>query len=101
MRWFLRRLQSWHIAIAFIVIGFIVFYPGLTGEFQKDESYQIVNNEPVHSLSNLSYFFQSSTFYNGEKLTGVYYRPMMTTTFSLIYSFFDANPVAYLSLIHI
>ena len=79
----------------FIFIGFATFFSGLNSPFQNDDSYQIVNNTPVHSISNLPSFFGSSTFFNGEKLTGVYYRPLMTATFSIIYSFFGSNPFFY------
>jgi len=89
------KLKPWQVAIIFVVVGFLVFFSGLNSPFQNDDSYQIVNNIPVHSLSNLPSFFGSSTFYNGEKLTGVYYRPLMTTTFSIIYSIVGANPFLY------
>lgn len=78
-----------------MIIGFSVFFSGLSGPFQNDDFTQIVSNTPVHSISNIPSFFGSSTFFNGEKLTGVYYRPLMTTTFSIIYSVFGAQPVAY------
>lgn len=91
----LNELKHWQAAIVFVFVGFLTFFSGLNGAFQNDDFYQIVNNTPVHSLSNIPSFFQSSTFYNGEKLTGVYYRPLMTTTFSAIYTFFGENPFAY------
>ncbi len=91
----INKLKSWQIAVIFIFIGFVTFFSGLNSPFQNDDSYQIVNNTPVHSIANLPSFFSSSTFFNGEKLTGVYYRPLMTTTFSLIYSFFGDNPFFY------
>ncbi len=39
--------------------------------------------------------FQSGTFYNGQHLTGIYYRPLMSTVFALIYTVFGAHPVAF------
>lgn len=91
----INNLKSWQVAVMFAVIGLAVFFTGLNNPFQNDDFYQIVNNTPVHSIGNLPQFFGSSTFFNGEKLTGVYYRPLMTATFSLIYSFFGAQPMAY------
>lgn len=91
----INRMKPWQVACIFAVVGLAVFFTGLNNPFQNDDFYQIVNNTPVHSIGNLPQFFGSSTFFNGEKLTGVYYRPLMTTTFSLIYSIFGAQPIAY------
>jgi len=91
----INNLKSWQIAVIFVLIGFAAFFTGLTNPFQNDDFLQIVNNTAVHSITNLPEFFGSSTFFNGEKLTGVYYRPLMTTTFSLIYSIFGKNTFAY------
>lgn len=91
----INRAKTWQVACLFLVIGFSVFFTGLNGGFQGDDGDQIVKNEAVHSLSNIGLFFRSSTFWNGETLVGDFYRPMMTTTFSLIYTFFQANPVAF------
>src|SRR5678816_1961657 len=77
------------------VIGFAVFFTGLNNPFQGDDQFQIVDNKAVHSIANLPSFFTHSTFYNGENLVGVFYRPLMTTTFSLLYTFFGANPLPY------
>lgn len=91
----IRDFKPWQVAGIFIVIGVAVFFSGLNNPFQGDDSYQIVNNPPVHSIKNIGLFFQSSTFYNGEKLTGVYYRPMMATVDSFIYTLFGPSPVAF------
>jgi hypothetical protein len=91
----LSSIKTWQFLVLFLIVGFAVFFSGLSSPFQNDDFTQIVSNTPVHSISNIPSFFGSSTFFNGEKLTGVYYRPLMTTTFSIIYSIFGAQPVAY------
>ena len=91
----LERLSNTQAAIILIVVGIIVFALGLGNPFQGDDFFQIVNNVPVHSISNLFKFFGSSTFYNGYKLTGSYYRPLMTTVFSIVYTIFGPQPIAY------
>ncbi len=88
-------LKTWQVAIILLVIGFGVFFSGIRGGFQGDDTDQIIKNTAVHSISNIGVFFRSSTFWNGEALVGDFYRPTMTTTYSLIYTFFGANPVAY------
>lgn len=91
----LNKLTPKHVAWIFIVVAFIVFFSGLSGAFQGDDGYQIVSNVPVHSLSNFILFFQSSTFYNGQHLVGIYYRPMMSLTFSIIYMVVGAHPFGF------
>lgn len=91
----LESLKSWQVASIILVIAFVVFFSGLGGGFQGDDTDQIVKNTAVHSLSNIGLFFRSSTFWNGETLVGDFYRPMMTTSFSFVYTFFGANPIAY------
>ncbi len=83
--------------ILWIITGLalVTFFVGLSSPFQGDDNYQIVNNIPVHSISNAGTLLSSSTFYNGQQLTGPSYRPMMTLTFSLIYTFFKASPFAF------
>ena len=61
----------------------------------RDDLLQIVDNVPVHSFSNFTFFFEGSTFYNSqeatEPLSGFYYRPLMTVAFSALYTIFGAN----------
>ena len=80
-------------AITFIfLIGIIVFFNGLFNGFVGDDDVQIVKNLNVHSIFNIPQFFASSTFYNGSsKLMGVYYKPMLTSFFAAIYTFFGPN----------
>jgi protein O-mannosyl-transferase len=84
-------------AIIFILlIGFIVFFNGLFNGFIGDDELQITNNPIIHSLRNIPVFFSGSTFYNGgETLEGVYYKPLQTTLFSLIYSLSGPNPFTF------
>jgi len=94
----INRLKNWQVLIIFVFIGFAVFGHSLNNPFWGDDIPQIVNNVPVHSISNIKLFFEGSTFYDGQgnsKLTGTYYRPLMTTTFSLIYSAFGAHSFYY------
>lgn len=89
------RMRTRQVAILFALVGFVVFCSGLTSPFQNDDIPQIVDNPVVHSIGNLSTFFSGSTFYDGDGLSGVYYRPLMTTVYAAIYSVAGAQPVAY------
>lgn len=88
-------MQSKHAVYILLTLSFVVFFTGFKGDFQGDDNYQIVENAAVHNFSNVGSFFQGSTFWNGETLVGSFYRPLMTTTFSLTYTLFGANPVAF------
>jgi hypothetical protein len=91
----INNLKPWQVACIISTTGLCFFSAGLGNPFANDDAFQIVNNPPVHSIVNLLQFFQSSTYWNGQVLTGSYYRPMMTTVFSIIYTVFGAQPVAY------
>lgn len=77
-----------------IFLGFIVFFNSLFNGFVWDDEEQVLNNVLVHSFSNFFQFFSSSTFNTGGtgSLGGLYYKPLMTTFFSLIYTIFGPNP---------
>lgn len=92
----INKLTNWQVAIIIAIVGFAVFFPGLRNQFQGDDTGQIVNNIPVHSITNIRLFFEGGTFYNGggvsSPLTGNNYRPLMTTFFSAIYTVFGPHP---------
>lgn len=92
------RLKTWQASVVIVVIGFMTFFSGLGTPFMGDDETQIVNNPVVHSITNLPLFFEGSTFYNGRgiaPLSGVYYRPLMTTVFSLLATLFGPNPIYF------
>jgi tetratricopeptide (TPR) repeat protein len=80
-----------------IVIGLLVFSNGLYNGFIQDDQLQIINNPIIQSVFNLPYFFTGSTFYNGgeQNLAGVYYKPLQTTVFSVIYALFGPNAFVF------
>lgn len=87
---------QWALAII-TFIGIVVHLTGLKNPFQGDDQYQIVNNSYVHSITNIGHFFTGSTFSGGDTstLVGSYYRPMMTTIFSVIYTLFGLHSFYY------
>ncbi len=91
----LNTIKTWQASLIICAIGFIVYFDGLKNQFLGDDLPQIVNNLPVHSILNIRIFFEGSTFYTGHgivPLSGAYYRPLMTTVFSLIYTIFGPHP---------
>ncbi len=79
--------------ILLVAIGFFVYFNSLFSPFVWDDVSQIQNNYFIQNLNNLPRFFLGSTFglSNSLNLTGLYYRPLMTTFFSLIFSSFGSN----------
>jgi hypothetical protein len=93
-----NKLSAWQVALIILVVGLGVYSTGFSNPFQGDDLGQIINNVPVHSVRNVRLFFEGSTFYygNGSKqLVGNYYRPLMTTVFSLIYSIFGTQAIYF------
>jgi hypothetical protein len=91
----LDQLRTLHVIAILFVTGIIVYGIGLKNRFLGDDALQIVNNPPVHSIVHIKLFFEGGTFYVGNglhPLGGVYFRPLMTTVYSIIYTIFGAHP---------
>jgi hypothetical protein len=94
----LNKLKNWQVALFIVILGFAVFSVGLNSPFRDDDLSQIVNAVPVHSISSIKLFFEGGTFYNGQgmaPLTGVFYRPLQTTIYSLIYAIAGAYSLTF------
>lgn len=94
----INRLKNWKVALLITVAGFLVYSTGLFNAFQGDDTSQIVNSIPVHSIAHIRLFFEGSTFYNGQglkPLTGYYFRPLMLVVYSLIYTLFRSYPIFF------
>lgn len=64
----LNKITSWQATVIIAVLGFSVFFTGLTSPFRDDDFTQIVNNVLVHSITHIRLFIEGSTFYNGQGL---------------------------------
>lgn len=86
-------MKQRHFILLLICIGLGVYLNSLFNGFVWDDEEQVLNNTAVHSIKNIFLFFQSSTFNSGGSTTlgGLYYKPLMTTAFSLLYSLFGPN----------
>ncbi len=87
-------------AITFIIlVGLLVYINILFNGFALDDTSQILSNTPAHSIQNISSFFQGSTFgpdvTGSGKIQGVYYKPLLTTFYALLYTMFGANPFSF------
>jgi len=71
-----------------IFVGIVVFFNALFNGFVGDDYGQILSNTFIHSAKNIPVFFRTSTFANSIGISGVYYKPLLLTVYSLIYTFF-------------
>lgn len=76
--------------LAIILLGFVIYANSLGNGFLGDDEEQILNNTAVHSIGHIGAFFSGGTFNSGGSTDsgGVYYRPVMTVFFSLLYTLF-------------
>jgi protein O-mannosyl-transferase len=91
----INKLSNLQAAVIILLTGVLTYGASLKNPFLGDDFSQIVSNPIVHSISNIKLFFEGGTFYNGQgvgpELYGVYFRPLMTITFSVLYTLFGAH----------
>lgn len=75
-----------------VIIGIVVYFNSLFNGFVWDDFRQIQQSNLIHSLGNFFQFFANSTYSASATGAGIYYRPLMTLSFSLIWSIFGAQP---------
>lgn len=86
---------SYLFSVLFIV-ALAVFFLSLFNGFVWDDEEQILNNSFINNVSNIPYFFTSSTFNTGGAgLSGNYYKPLMPVSFSLIHAFAGSTSFFY------
>ncbi|MDO8655301.1 MAG: hypothetical protein Q7R48_02685 [bacterium] len=67
-------------------ITFLLYAVSLPNAFVWDDEGQIVDNQIIYDLRNVPEFFGSSTFYaGGAGLSGGFYRPLVSLSYSLNY----------------
>ena len=92
--------------LLFIGSGLLIYSSSLNNSFVMDDEIQIIGNLHIQSLSELPSFFTSSTMDSGGavKMGGIYYKPLMTSFYALVWHFFGNDPFAFhlpLLIIHI
>lgn len=94
---FLTNLTNKKAIVFIIIIGVVVFSNGLFNHFVFDDDGQIVRNAYIHSIKNIPFFFGGGTFYTGgsRDLIGTYYRPLVSSLFATIYTFFGEQAFGF------
>ncbi|MBI4009493.1 tetratricopeptide repeat protein [Candidatus Roizmanbacteria bacterium] len=79
-----------------VFIGFTLYLNSLTNGFVGDDFQQIVNNSKITSVKNIPTFFLGSTYQSGgNRLKGLYYRPIMLSVFSFINQIFGSDALFF------
>ncbi|MEO8210933.1 MAG: tetratricopeptide repeat protein [bacterium] len=79
--------------IIIIIVTYSVFYNSLSNEFVFDDESVIVNNASIRDLSNIPKFFTADEGFH--KVIGRYYRPIVSTTYTIDYALYGLNPYGY------
>ena len=93
----MKPLHKLTVALAYILICFGTYGWFLGNPFILDDELQILENTHIQSLENLPSFFTSSTMGSGggQQMTGIYYKPLMSSFFSLMWNFFGDQPAGF------
>ena len=76
--------------VAVFLLVFLVYGISLGNQFVWDDEESIVQNQLIHSLSNLPKFFTGGIFNSyGSGLTGGFYRPLTTTVMAVLWALSD------------
>ncbi|SRR3989344_3954037 len=101
-----EKITSARAITIIVILGIVVFFNALFNGFVGDDETQVLKNPLIQSVFNIPRIFSGSTFYNGDlnQLSGIYYRPLMTSFFALIYTAFGPQAFyfhLFQTLVHI
>lgn len=91
-------LRKRTVVFLLIFIGLLTYWAVAKNNFiLGDDEDQIVNHVQVRSVSNIPRFFFESTYYSRERDAsfGLFYRPVMLSTYALLYGAFGPNPTIF------
>ncbi len=85
------------IILLFFVIGFLIYGNALFNGFVWDDYGQIIYNQNIHSVRNLGTILSGGTFDTGGGITPqkAHYKPLLSLTYSIIYSLFGEQTIYY------
>lgn len=94
---FLTPITSKKAFLFFGVIAFTLYFFGLFNNFVGDDNTQIIANNAVHSLQHIPTFFFTNRLQLGGQtyVGGLYYKPLLDTTYALLYAIGGYNPFIY------
>lgn len=89
----LERTTKPQVIFFIILVGFVVYLNSLFNGFVWDDEEEIINNQIVHSLRNVSQIVSGGTFNTGGTgaLSGWFFRPVRTLTIMVNYAIWGPN----------
>jgi len=94
-RLFFREPYNKKVTLVLFCVGLIIYANSIFNGFIADDFAQVRDNNLVHSLLNIPNLFSRGTVYDENVLRSNYYRPLLSSVFSLIYFFSAGNPFGF------
>ena len=89
----MNKLKKYHCYIIITVFSFLIFYNSLENDFVFDDESVVVNNYTISDLSNIPKFFTGDEGFH--KVIGRYYRPIVSSTYTIDYAIWELDPVGF------
>jgi protein O-mannosyl-transferase len=89
--------KRYGLPFVYLVVAAALFGPFLGNTFIMDDEIQVTGNSHIQNLQEWPTYFTSSTMDAGgsEKMGGIYYKPVMTTYYAVVWNLFGSNPIAF------
>lgn len=78
-----------------ILVGLVVYFNSLFNGFVGDDSFLILLNPDIHSIPNVVTSFSHGNFHDESHQVNNFYRPVLSSVFTLEYLLFGQNPFGY------
>ncbi len=75
------------------LVAFFVYYNSLNNDFVFDDESVVQNNQSITVLSNIPKFFTAEEGFH--KVIGRYYRPVVSTLYTIDYAIWGLNPFGF------
>jgi len=89
----LKKLKKNHCYIIIAVFAILIFYNSLDNEFVFDDESVVVNNIALQEFSNIPKYFAGGEGFH--KVIGRYYRPIVSTLYTVDYAIWGLNPMGF------
>ncbi|MCX6166118.1 MAG: glycosyltransferase family 39 protein, partial [Ignavibacteriae bacterium] len=89
----MNKLKPEYCYIIIAIFSFLVFYNTLQNDFVFDDESVVQNYMAIRDLSNIPKFFTAQEGFH--KVIGRYYRPVVSTTYTLDYAFWGLTPKGF------
>lgn len=88
-----KKLKPVHCYIIIAVFSFLVYYNTLQNDFVFDDESVVQNYMAIRDLSNIPKFFTAQEGFH--KVIGRYYRPVVSTTYTVDYALWGLTPEGF------